>query len=153
MAETMPYAVALDNLNIMITGTHWSPLSSSLPSFSLYFMNNTKRKEKKRKEVKTKQAVPYDCLVLELLQWIYYVSLWILPTFFFSNANALPPFHFPHFSSLNSVVVSFSLSVVSVSSFCFALMLGRIDLLMLSGIKLGRFATRYDGIFYKRNRI
>lgn len=24
---------------------------------------------------------------------------------------------------------------------------------MVRGIKLGRFATRYDGIFYKQNRI
>lgn len=119
----------------MITGTHWSPLSSSLPSFSISWI--------KRKEVKTKQAVPYDCLVLELLQWIYCFSLWaFLPHFSFSNANALPPICPP---LLFARVCCFFFSVF--------LMLGRIDLLMVRGIKLGRFATRYDGIFYKRNRI
>lgn len=43
----------------------------------------------------------------------------------------------------------FSLPVISVLFFSLVLMHGRIDLLMVRGIKLGRFATRYDGIFYK----
>lgn len=139
---------ALENLNIMITGTHWWPLSVSFPSFALFYEQKNEKKTKK-----SKQCVPYDCLVMELLQWIYYFSLWILPAFFFlSHANALPPITLPPLLFAR-FCCCFLLFPLSLSSSFFCLMLGRIDLLMVRGIKLGRFATRYDGIFYKQNRI
>lgn len=93
------------------------------------------------------------------LLWNYYSEFitflyGFFPHFFFSlsHANALPPITLPPLLFARFCCF-FLLFPLSLSSSFFCLMLGRIDLLMVRGIKLGPFATRYDGIFYKQTRI